>query len=159
MAVYQYCASSDLRFFIDRRLHCRPARTQACQGMAHKHTTVRLNGRFFRCQELMLQLRVPQPKLFSNPLLFLGLLTVPFDRAAKEGFASTQQFVIKGSGYTHEQSTKPQTLGYGLADSPVGLLAWIYEKLVGWTDDYPWTDDEGGSRDTSALPFDADLTR
>lgn len=39
-------------------------------------------------------------------------------------------------------STKPQTIGYSLADSPVGLLAWIYEKLISWTDDYPWTDDE-----------------
>ena len=42
-----------------------------------------------------------------------------------------------------EQATKPQTLGYGLADSPVGLLAWIYEKLVDWADGYPWTDNEG----------------
>ena len=40
------------------------------------------------------------------------------------------------------QSTKPQTLGYSLADSPVGLLAWIYEKLHDWTDDYQWTADE-----------------
>ena len=30
----------------------------------------------------------------------------------------------------------------GLADSPVALLAWIYEKSHDWTDDYPWTDDE-----------------
>lgn len=44
-----------------------------------------------------------------------------------------------------EQATKPQTLGYSLADSPVGLLAWIYEKLVSWSDSYPWTDDEGKS--------------
>ena len=48
-----------------------------------------------------------------------------------------------GRGYSAEQSTQPQTLGYGLADSPVGLLAWIYEKLVRWTDDYKWDDDEG----------------
>jgi hypothetical protein len=46
-------------------------------------------------------------------------------------------------GYFAEQSTKPQTLGYSLADSPVGMLAWIYEKLVSWTDSYPWEDDEG----------------
>ena len=44
-----------------------------------------------------------------------------------------------------EQSTKPQTLGYSLADSPVGMLAWIYEKLIAWTHDYPWTDDEGNN--------------
>ncbi|KAH9023485.1 Alpha/Beta hydrolase protein [Lactarius pseudohatsudake] len=35
-----------------------------------------------------------------------------------------------------------EDLGFSLADSPVGLLAWIYEKLVTWTDSYPWTDDE-----------------
>ncbi|KAK7040649.1 hypothetical protein VNI00_009554 [Paramarasmius palmivorus] len=52
-------------------------------------------------------------------------------------------FQEKGSGYFQEQSTQPQTLGYSLADSPVGLLAWIYEKLVLWTDAYPWNDDEG----------------
>jgi hypothetical protein len=43
------------------------------------------------------------------------------------------------------QSTRPQTLGYSLADSLVGMLAWIYEKLVQWTDSYPWTDEEGVS--------------
>ena len=45
-------------------------------------------------------------------------------------------------GYNLEQSTKPQTLAYALNDSPVALLAWIYEKLHDWTDSYPWTDDE-----------------
>ena len=49
---------------------------------------------------------------------------------------------ITGEGYFQLQSTKPQTLGYSLADSPAGLLAWIYEKLVNWTDDYSWEDDE-----------------
>ncbi|KAL1733245.1 Alpha/Beta hydrolase protein [Schizophyllum commune] len=39
-------------------------------------------------------------------------------------------------------TAKPQTLGYALTDSPAGLLAWIYEKLVTWTDGYSWTDDE-----------------
>ncbi len=34
-------------------------------------------------------------------------------------------------------------MGYSLTDSPVGLLAWIFEKLVNWTDEYPWEDDEG----------------
>lgn len=47
-----------------------------------------------------------------------------------------------GNGYFAIQSTKPATLAFSLADSPTGLLAWIYEKLVGWTDDYPWTPDE-----------------
>lgn len=37
-------------------------------------------------------------------------------------------------GYSDQQSTRPQTLGYGLADSPVGQAAWIYEKFWSWTD-------------------------
>ncbi|KAJ7282441.1 Alpha/Beta hydrolase protein [Mycena rebaudengoi] len=47
-----------------------------------------------------------------------------------------------GMGYLQLQSTQPQTVGYALTDSPVGILAWIYEKLVKWTDEYPWDDDE-----------------
>jgi pimeloyl-ACP methyl ester carboxylesterase len=39
-----------------------------------------------------------------------------------------------GGGYAQEQSTRPQTVGYGLADSPVGQAAWIYEKFGEWTD-------------------------
>ena len=38
------------------------------------------------------------------------------------------------SGYSKQQSTRPQTLAYGLADSPVGQLAWIIEKYAQWTD-------------------------
>jgi epoxide hydrolase len=38
------------------------------------------------------------------------------------------------SGYSTQQRTRPQTLGYGLADSPVGQLAWILEKFWAWTD-------------------------
>ena len=65
--------------------------------------------------------------------------------------AATKKFVNNGMGYYSIQSTKPQTLGFSLADSPVGLLAWIYEKLVAWTDSYPWTDDEGASSTHLAL--------
>jgi hypothetical protein len=54
----------------------------------------------------------------------------------------TKWFRDEGQGYFHEQSTRPQTLGYGLRDSPVALLAWIFEKLHDWTDNYPWTEDE-----------------
>lgn len=38
------------------------------------------------------------------------------------------------SGYSKEQSTRPQTIGYSLVDSPVGLAGWIYEKMWAWTD-------------------------
>lgn len=38
------------------------------------------------------------------------------------------------SGYSAEQATKPQTVGYGLVDSPAALCAWIVEKFWAWTD-------------------------
>ena len=38
------------------------------------------------------------------------------------------------SGYSTMNRTRPQTIGYGLADSPAGLAAWITEKLLGWSD-------------------------
>lgn len=47
---------------------------------------------------------------------------------------SLNQFFIKGAGYAQIQMTRPQTLAYALADSPVGQAAWIYEKLVAWSD-------------------------
>src|SRR5262249_8039999 len=37
-------------------------------------------------------------------------------------------------GYMNQQRTRPQTLGYGLSDSPAGQAAWIYEKFHAWTD-------------------------
>ncbi|KAK0435513.1 alpha/beta-hydrolase [Armillaria borealis] len=77
-----------------------------------------------------------------EPTLYIRHLLTPYTAAEKAGLAHSQWFRIQGSGYSAEHSTQPQTLGYSLADSPVGLLAWIYEKLVNWTDAYPWDDDE-----------------
>ena len=37
-------------------------------------------------------------------------------------------------GYAHEQETRPQTLGYAMSDSPVGIAAWILEKFGRWSD-------------------------
>ena len=44
------------------------------------------------------------------------------------------------SGYSKQQSTRPQTIGYGLVDSPVALAGWILEKIYYWTDNggSPW---------------------
>ena len=39
-----------------------------------------------------------------------------------------------GAGYSSQQATRPQTLGYGLVDSPAAQCAWIVEKLWAWTD-------------------------
>lgn len=51
-----------------------------------------------------------------------------------EMFAGFQHYVQEESGYAQIQATKPQTLGYALHDSPIGLLAWIAEKFRTWTD-------------------------
>jgi pimeloyl-ACP methyl ester carboxylesterase len=48
--------------------------------------------------------------------------------------AAMQRFQREESGYANEQSTKPQTLGVALNDSPAGLLAWIVEKFRTWSD-------------------------
>jgi len=48
--------------------------------------------------------------------------------------ASMQHYQQWDSGYSKQQSTRPQTLGYGLADSPAGQAAWILEKFWSWTD-------------------------
>jgi epoxide hydrolase len=48
--------------------------------------------------------------------------------------AAMQRFVREETGYAMEHSTKPQTVGVGLNDSPAGLLAWIVEKLRTWSD-------------------------
>ena len=53
------------------------------------------------------------------------------EQKALEGMAYYQEW---DSGYSKQQSTRPQTLGYGLADSPVGQMAWIMEKFWAWTD-------------------------
>ncbi|MED5412125.1 MAG: epoxide hydrolase [Pseudomonadota bacterium] len=45
-----------------------------------------------------------------------------------------QAYMANEVAYQQIQGTKPQTLGYGLADSPVGTAAWILEKFHGWTD-------------------------
>lgn len=89
----------------------------------------------------------PPPSFWSSPLLWFRSLITPLTDYEQLGLERTAQFRTKWYGYVSQQSTKPQTLGYSLADSPVGLLAWIYEKLITWTDDYPWTDDESKCND------------
>jgi pimeloyl-ACP methyl ester carboxylesterase len=44
------------------------------------------------------------------------------------------QWIRDESGYSHIQETRPQTLAYGLNDSPVGLAGWLVEKFRAWSD-------------------------
>lgn len=83
------------------------------------------------------------PTLSSNPLLYLQHAITPYTEREKASLARWEHIWTTGKAYQDIQETKPQTLGYSLADSPLGLLAWIYEKLVAWTDAYEWDDDEG----------------
>jgi pimeloyl-ACP methyl ester carboxylesterase len=52
----------------------------------------------------------------------------------KSALAALQHYSQKDSGYSKQQSTRPQSLGYGLVDSPAGQAAWILEKFWSWTD-------------------------
>jgi pimeloyl-ACP methyl ester carboxylesterase len=52
----------------------------------------------------------------------------------KSYVAGLAYYQDKDSGYSKQQATRPQSVGYGLVDSPAGLAAWIYEKLWAWTD-------------------------
>jgi pimeloyl-ACP methyl ester carboxylesterase len=56
-----------------------------------------------------------------------------FTDAEKVAFAGLETFYRKGFGYAEMMNTRPQTLGYGLADSPVALAAFLYEKIATWT--------------------------
>jgi pimeloyl-ACP methyl ester carboxylesterase len=48
--------------------------------------------------------------------------------------ASVKDYMDHDSGYSKQQSTRPQTLGYGLVDSPAGQCAWVLEKFWSWSD-------------------------
>jgi len=48
-------------------------------------------------------------------------------------FDALDTFYKNSSGYASMMVTRPQTIGYSLVDSPVGLAAWIYEKFAQWT--------------------------
>jgi pimeloyl-ACP methyl ester carboxylesterase len=70
------------------------------------------------------------------PILFPPPPPAPEGYGAEElaALAQLQRYGADASGYASIQGTRPQTLGYGLADSPAGQAMWIYEKFQGWTD-------------------------
>jgi epoxide hydrolase len=69
---------------------------------------------------------MPFPPLEESELAELS----ETERARVERIA---RYMEDGSGYAQIQSTRPQTLAYGLTDSPVGQLAWIVERFQDWT--------------------------
>lgn len=74
--------------------------------------------------------------------IHLNMPIVPPDPATMQELTEREKSALAGmqhyrdwdSGYSKQQSTRPQTLGYGLADSPAGQAAWILEKFWAWTD-------------------------
>ena len=70
------------------------------------------------------------------PILFPPPPPPPGGYTAVEQAALAQlvKYGSDGSGYASIQGTRPQTLGYGLADSPIGQAMWIYEKFQAWSD-------------------------
>jgi pimeloyl-ACP methyl ester carboxylesterase len=56
-----------------------------------------------------------------------------FSDAEKTAYAGLEYFYKKGFGYADMMNTRPQTLGYGLADSPVAMLAFFYDKFAEWS--------------------------
>jgi len=57
-----------------------------------------------------------------------------YTTAEQPALAQLGKYGSDGSAYGLIQGTRPQTLGYGLADSPVEQAMWIYDKLQGWSD-------------------------
>ena len=77
------------------------------------------------CEAIHLNMAVVSPDMET-----MNDLT-EFEQQALAGFQFYQEW---DSGYSKQQSTRPQTLGYGLTDSPIGQAAWILEKFYQWTD-------------------------
>jgi microsomal epoxide hydrolase len=83
---------------------------------------------------------------YAHPERLIGihvnLLAVPRDPARQDQATEEErayndqlrQWMQEESGYQWIQGTKPQTLAFGLTDSPVGLAAWIVEKFRAWSD-------------------------
>ena len=63
-----------------------------------------------------------------------GLATDGLTAVERRWAEETRDFWRHRAAYAKQQATRPQTIGYSLVDSPVGLLAWILDKFAEWTD-------------------------
>ena len=70
----------------------------------------------------------------NRPTPYLGPGSRELTEAEQSHIAQRERWQRDEGAYNHLQSTKPQTLSYGLNDSPVGLAAWIVEKYRTWSD-------------------------
>ncbi|WP_298552535.1 epoxide hydrolase family protein [Streptomyces luteogriseus] len=63
-----------------------------------------------------------------------GLTTAGLTAVERTWAEETHDFWRHRAAYAKQQATRPQTIGYSLVDSPVGLLAWILDKFAEWSD-------------------------
>jgi pimeloyl-ACP methyl ester carboxylesterase len=70
-----------------------------------------------------------------------------FTDREKVSMQKLQRFTSDQWGYNALQSTRPQTVAYGLTDSPAGQLAWIVEKFKEWTDEAKELPEDAVDRD------------
>ena len=70
----------------------------------------------------------------TRPTPYLGEGSRGLTAAEKTHMREREEWQQAEGGYAHIQGTKPQTLAYGLNDSPAGLAAWIVEKYRTWSD-------------------------
>ncbi len=70
----------------------------------------------------------------TRPTPYLGPEARELSEAEKTLIREREEWQQTEGGYAHIQGTKPQTLAYGLNDSPAGLAAWIVEKYRTWSD-------------------------
>jgi epoxide hydrolase len=63
-----------------------------------------------------------------------GLTTDGLTATERTWAEETHEFWHHRAAYAKQQATRPQTIGYSLVDSPVGLLAWILDKFAEWSD-------------------------
>ena len=90
--------------------------------------------------------------------LHLNFVTVPRPKDVDVPISDEEEQAMQrlyawrrtGAGYQEQQGTKPQTIGFAIEDSPVGLAAWIVEKFHAWSD--------CGDDLTSSFTFDQLLT-
>ncbi|KAL8948923.1 MAG: hypothetical protein Q9222_004927 [Ikaeria aurantiellina] len=76
---------------------------------------------------------MPKPEFEKEP---------EYTEFEKRSIRKQHHFAIKEFAYYMVQNEIPRTLGFAMHDSPVGMLAWMMDKLYTWSDNYPWSPGE-----------------
>ncbi|CAM1507652.1 Fc.00g072930.m01.CDS01 [Cosmosporella sp. VM-42] len=130
----------------DKLMHSLGYDRYVIQGGDIGHLITRYMAKRFgpsRCKAYHTTTPAPaQPSQEAHPELYEEMLSTTLSETEQRGLSRLAIFSKEGLGYYKQMSTKPTTIGFSLKDSPVGLLAWVYEKLHDWSDNYHWSDEE-----------------